>query len=67
MTAFTLRFVLCDGDDKTCQEEFTTGKGYDGITEARKAARKEGWTHPSGYIDLCPKHSKKGGSDGVPG
>jgi hypothetical protein len=59
MSAFALRFVLCDGDDKRCDEQFTTGRGYDGIREARKAAREAGWSHPDGWTDYCPKHTKE--------
>lgn len=58
MTAFTRRSLQCNADG--CFVEFmgrrdTSGTGED-INSVRKRARAAGWTHPSGYIDLCPQH-----------
>lgn len=58
MSALTLRYVMCDGEDRQCAEDFTTGKGGDGITAVRKAARIAGWSHPDGWTDYCPMHGR---------
>lgn len=54
MSAYTHRILRCD--ENGCDGIFGTTAG-DGIHWVRRAARLEGWTHPSGYVDHCPEHS----------
>lgn len=55
MSAHTRRFIACDHPQ--CAKIFWGSFSWEGIKDVRVLARqREGWAHPSGYVDYCPEH-----------
>jgi hypothetical protein len=65
VSVHTLRSLFCDGDAKnvTCAGWFDHIGDLENVTEARKRARRSGWTRTNGK-DLCPAHSAIEQGDG---